>query len=267
MAKKYSYWLPEHRVETEVLQVEDLLFDPQAQRSLNERRAQYIADNFVPEAVGTIVASRRQNGKLYTVDGMHRTRVLQLKGITTVMAEVHYDLDQTEEAILFLLKNRESKGVQPLDEYRIGLTAKIPLFVDTEKVVQAHGLTVGNSSANSIGAVQGILHITDTYGPEVLDRVLSVAAAAWDHTTDTWNGMIIAGLGMFLGKHGASVVDKELASKLAKAFTAQQLVGKIHARSTDSGTKFSGTGNRTFTSYSVILEVWNKGRRSENKIV
>jgi hypothetical protein len=266
MAKRYSYWLPEHRVEPEAVQVEDLLVDPQAQRILNERRCQYMAENFVPEAVGTIVVSRRHNAKTYIVDGMHRARVLRLKGTTTVMAEVHYDLDQTEEAILFLLKNRESKGVQPMDEYKIGLTAKIPLFMDTDKVVQAHALMVGSSSANSIGAIQGILRITDDYGPEVLDRALTVAEDAWGRTTDTWNGMIISGLGMFLGKHGTLVVDRELASKLAKAGSAGQLVGKIHARSTDSGTKFSGTGNRTITSYHMILAEWNKGR-SKNKIV
>jgi hypothetical protein len=266
MAKRYSYWLPEHPVEPEILQVEDLEVDPQAQRTISERRCQYMADNFVPEAVGTIVVSRRQNGKTYIVDGMHRARVLQLNGVGTVMAEVHYDLDRTQEAMLFLLKNRESKGVQPADEYRIGLTGKIPLFVDTEKVVQAHGLMVGSSSANSIGAIQGILHITDRYGPEILDRVLTVVEDAWGRTADTWNGMIIAGLGMFLGKHGALVVDKELSAKLAKAASAQQWVGKIHSRSTDAGTKFSGTSNRTLISYHLILTEWNKGK-SKNKIV
>jgi hypothetical protein len=266
MAKRYNYWLPEHPVEAEVLQVGDLWVDAQAQRILNERRCQYMAENFVPEAVGTVVVSRRQNGKTYVVDGMHRARVLQLKGIMTVMAEVHYDLDQTQEAMLFLLKNRESKGVQPADEYKIGLTGKIPLFVDTDKVVQAHGLMVGSSSANSIGAIQGILRITDDYGPEVLDRALTVAEDAWGRTTDTWNGMIISGLGLFLGRHGALVVDKELASKLAKAGNAGQWMGRVHARSTDSGTKFSGTSNRTLTSYHMILAEWNKGK-SKNKIV
>ena len=64
-------------------------------------------------------------------------------GITTLDAEVHEGLDVSEEAVLFLLKNRESSKPQPLDKYKVGLTAGLPLFVDTQKVLDRHGLGIG----------------------------------------------------------------------------------------------------------------------------
>src|SRR4051812_32748181 len=102
---------------------------------------------------------------------MHRNRASELEGISTIVGEVHHDLTVQEEAILFLIKNRESNKPNALDEYKVGLTAGLPLFVDTEKVLQAHQLDIGSTSANGVGAVAGVLRIVDTYGPEILDRV------------------------------------------------------------------------------------------------
>ncbi|MFF3977187.1 ParB N-terminal domain-containing protein [Streptomyces sp. NPDC001828] len=138
MPKKYAYELPEHRVEHGVcIPVEDLKIDEKAQRVLNEPRARSMANNLVPEALGAIVVSQRTNGDHYIVDGMHRWHVCKLTGIPEIVAEVHHGLDQQEEAILFLIKNRESSKPTPLDEYKIGLTAGIPLFVDTESACES----------------------------------------------------------------------------------------------------------------------------------
>ena len=147
------------------------------------------------------------------MDGLHRKRVFELVGISHITCEVHHGLSQQEEAILFLIKNRESNKPSAFDEYTVGLTANLPLFVDTNKVLQAHSLSVGSSSANMIGAVAGVLRITELYGPDVLDRTLSVAEAAWGRTKATWDGMLLGGLGKFLGIHGTIVNDRELAAK------------------------------------------------------
>ena len=172
--------LPQHEVDYGVtLNLAELKIDPQAQRTLNERRAQTMADTLVPEAIGSIVVSERVNGDRYIVDGMHRGRASGLNGLTTIVGEVHHNLSQQEEAILFLIKNRESNKPNPLDEYKVGLTAGLPLFIDTDKVLKSHGLDVGSTSANSVGAVSGILRITDDYGPDILDRVLTIAEESW----------------------------------------------------------------------------------------
>lgn len=265
MAKRYKYELREHHVDYGVLlPVAELEIDVQAQRTLVERRAQNMANSWVHEARGTLIVSKRVDGTYFLVDGQHRHRAMQLLGIEETPCEVHHDLTQTEEAILFLIKNRESSKPNAIDEYKIGLTGRIPLFVDTQEVLDSKGLQVGATSTNSIGAVNGLLRITETYGPEVLKRTLDVAEEAWERTAETWDGMLLGGLGMFLGKHGAQVdSDTELAKRLGKAGPAWRWKSNVHALSTHGGTTHSGTGGRVSVCYGEIVKAWNKSRRSD----
>ncbi|MER7478633.1 MULTISPECIES: DUF6551 family protein [Streptomyces] len=271
MAKKYRYELPEHPVDYGVpVKATDLKIEPEAQRTLNPTRAKAIAADIKPHALGSIIVSQRQNGDLYIVDGQHRREACKIAGIETLMAEVHRGLTIQEEATLFLIKNREASKTNAHDEYRIGLTAGLPLFVDTEQVIASHSLKIGSTSSNQIGAVQGILAITDRYGPDVLDDVLTVAEDAYGRTAETWDGIIIGGLGEFIGRH-RSVIDTpaaldELARKMGKRSSAARLIGDARSFATGYGAKADGTGSRKMAAYRLIVEdVWNKGRR-KNRI-
>ncbi|MFE6595182.1 DUF6551 family protein [Streptomyces sp. NPDC057781] len=267
MPKKYPYELRPHKVEHGIyIPVDELKIDEKAQRTLNEQRAMGIANNLVAEAIGTIVVSQRENGDRFIVDGMHRWHASKLRGITKLVAEVHHDLDQQEEAVLFLIKNRESSKPTPLDEYKIGLTAGLPLFVDTETALLKRNLSMGSTGTNTVGAVAGVLRITDLYGPEILERTLKVAEDAWGRTKETWDGMLLGGIGMFLGRHGDHVDDKALAEKIGKKDPAFRWRANITALASAGGTRHSGTGSRVSTCYQLIITEWNKGRRTENRI-
>ncbi|MFF1960246.1 DUF6551 family protein [Streptomyces sp. NPDC058220] len=264
---RYAFELPTHHVDYgKEIVIGDLNIDPQAQRTLNERRAQTIANGMVREAIGSIVVSERADGDLYIVDGQHRWRACALAGIPTIMAEVHHDLTQAEEAILFLIKNRESHKPRPIDEYHVGLTGGVPLFVDTDRILQKHGLTLGSTSTNGVGAVSGVLQITDRYGSSTFDRTLTVAEEAWGRAAETWDGMLLGGIGMFLGRWGDLVDDKELARKLLDAGTAAKWRSEILSQSSRGGFNNSGTGSRVSTSYRLVAGAWNKGRRAGNRI-
>ncbi|MBF6149363.1 DUF6551 family protein [Nocardia nova] len=267
MPKKYPYVLRQHKVTHGVrIPVDELKIDDKAQRTLNTERARGIADNLVPEALGTIVVSERSNGDRFIVDGMHRWHAAKLSAIPALVAEVHHSLDQQEEAILFLIKNRESSKPRPLDEYKIGLTAGLPLFVDTESALVARKLSMGSSGPNTVGAVAGVLRITDQYGPEILERTLKVAEDAWGRTKDTWDGMLLGGIGMFLGKHGDRVDDKALAEKLGKK-AANLWRGNITSVASAGGIQHSGTGSRVSTAYMLVRAEWNKGKQKKNQIL
>jgi hypothetical protein len=266
MPKKYQYVLPEHRVEYGIpVLLEDLMIDDKAQRTLNVPRAKGIAENMVPEALGTIIVSQRANGDRYIVDGMHRWHACKLNGIEELAAEIHHGLNQQEEAVLFLIKNRESNKPRALDEYTIGLTAGLPLFVDTEKALKNRGLSMGSTGPNTVGAVAGILRITDLYGHEILERTLKVAEDAWGRTRETWDGMLLGGIGMFLGRHGDDIDEKELAKKIGKT-PAFRWRADVTSLASAGGTQHSGTGSRVTTCYHRIVVAWNKGRRKENHI-
>ncbi|MGW5353661.1 DUF6551 family protein [Streptomyces sp. NPDC004031] len=264
---RYAFDLPEHRVDYGVeVPIKDLNIDPQAQRTLNEKRAQNISANLVREAIGSVILSKRLDGDLYIVDGQHRWRACALAGIPSIMAEVHHDLSQAQEAILFLIKNRESHKPRPIDEYHVGLTGGVPLFVDTDRVLGKHGLTLGSTSTNGVGAVSGVLQIVDRYGASVFDRTLTVAEGAWDRNAETWDGMLLGGIGMFLGRFGDLVDDRELARKILSMGTAAKWRSEILSLSSRGGFNNSGTGSRVTTAYRLVVTAWNRGRKAENRI-
>lgn len=264
--KKYRYELPEHPVDYGVSVVAaDLKIDAEAQRTLNPSRAKAIAADIKPHALGSIIVSQRTNGDMYIVDGQHRREACRIAGIENMVAEVHRGLTLQEEASLFLIKNREASKTNAHDEYRIGLTAGLPLFVDTEEILVSHNLKIGSTSSNQIGAVQGILAITDKYGPEILDDVLTVAEAAYGRSAETWDGMIIGGLGEAIGRHRNILSNEtaldELARKLAKRSSAARLIGDARSSATGYGSKADGTGSRKMAAYRLIIDAWNKARR------
>lgn len=263
MPKKYQYVLPNHKITHSKIDIADLDVDPNAQRSLNENRAKAMARNLVPGALGSLVISERDDGRRFIVDGMHRRYACQVNGITKVAAEIHHGLTVQDEAVLFLIKNRESAKPNAFDEYKVGLTAGLPLYVDTESVLKVHNLSMGSTSVNSIGAVAGVLRVTDVYGPEVLDKTLTVAEMAWGRSAATWDGMLLGGIGMFLGRHGEQVDDlSELATKIAREGIAQHWVSKVVTFASAGGTQHTGTSNRVSTMYDLVVKAYNKGRRT-----
>jgi hypothetical protein len=264
---RYTFELPVHDVDYgKEVAISDLNIDPQAQRTLNEKRAQHIANHLVREAIGSIVVSQRIEGDLYIVDGQHRWRACALAGIPTIRADIHHGLTQAQEAILFLIKNRESHKPRPIDEYHVGLTGGVPLFVDTDRILKKHGLALGSSSTNNVGAVSGVLQITDRYGASVFDRTLSIAEDAWGRSAESWDGMLLGGIGMFLGRHGDLVDDKELARKMERMGSAAKWRSEILSQSSRGGFNNSGTGSRVSTAYRMVANAWNKGRKAENRI-
>ncbi|AGS71177.1 hypothetical protein B446_21825 [Streptomyces collinus Tu 365] len=218
------------------------------------------------EAIGSIIVSERSDGDLYIVDGQHRWRACALAGIPTIRAEVHHGLEQAQEAILFLIKNRESHKPRPIDEYQVGLTGGVPLFVDTDRILDKHGLTLGSSSTNGVGAVSGVLQIVDRYGAAVFDRTLTVAEEAWGRAAETWDGMLLGGIGAFLGRWGDLVDDTELARKILNMGTAAKWRSEILSQSSRGGFNNSGTGSRVATATRLVVNAWNKGRKIENRI-
>ncbi|MGP3771812.1 DUF6551 family protein [Streptomyces sp. SDT5-1] len=272
--RNYSYGIPDHPIGYVKVDPRSIKFDPRAQRNLNKSRAQAIAEKLIPTALGTPILSQREDG-LYAVDGMHRVYACQLilAGKVTVSeevrraiedkisCEVHSGLSMANEASLFIIKNKESSKVGPNDEFRIGVLAGHPLFVDTNAVLEKHQLKVGSRTTNGVRGIKGILSIVEEYGPEILDQSLAIAESAWGRTPDTWHSVTIGGIAIVLNKHPDLVKPVELAQKLKRQGDPLSFKAKIQTTATNNNTRADGTKGRLKAAHLAVASAWNANRR------
>ncbi|MFJ5709661.1 DUF6551 family protein [Streptomyces sp. NPDC093105] len=271
--KDYSYGIPDHPIEYAKVDPRSIKFDARAQRNLNKARATAIAEKLVPTALGTPIISRREDGQ-YAVDGMHRVYACQLilagkvtvseevrEAIQTITCEVHSDLSMANEASLFIIKNKESSKVGPNDEFRIGVLAGHPLFVDTNAVLEKHQLKVGSRTTNGVRGIKGILSIVEEYGPEVLDQSLAIAEDAWGRTPDTWHSVTIGGIAIVVSRHPDVVKPQELAQKLKRQGDPLSFKAKIQTIATNNNTRADGTKGRLKAAHLAVASAWNSNRR------
>ncbi len=266
---KYDYRLPKHDITNESIHVDDLAINPNAQRAVGVARAKRMANNFLPQAAGTLVVCRR-DGLNYVVDGMHRLAAARMAGVTTMSCEVHHGLSEEHEAELFLIKNKESKAPSKLDEYRIGLVAQHPLFVAVQEVLDRHELKMANApTTNQIGAVQAVVGILEQHGAEVLDATLKAVQVAFGRRDETWEGTLLQGTAMFIARHlmpPTAIEVTQLGERMAALGPVYSWKGRITAAATENGTTATGTKSRASAAYRLIVSTWNKGRSPRNRI-
>lgn len=272
--KDYSYDIPDHPIEYVQVDPRSIKFDIRAQRNLNKPRARAIAEKLVPTALGTPILSKRDDG-VYAVDGMHRVYACQLiasgeitvseqvcEAIQTITCEVHSGLSMANEASLFIIKNKESSKVGPNDEFRIGVLAGHPLFVDTNTVLEKHQLAVGSRTANKVGGIKAILGIVEAYGPDVLDQSLTIAEEAWGRTPDTWHAVTIGGIATVVSRHPEVVKSQELAQKLKRQGDPLSFKAKIQTIATNGNTRLDGSKGRLKAAHLAVASAWNANRRT-----
>ncbi len=259
MVSRYKLTLPPHRVDHKPIRLNILRVSDHAQRKLQDRHWQGMANNWNPTAVGVLTVSYRDRIH-WLVDGQHRRRAAVENGVVELQAEIHYGLSLRDEGNLFLLKNRENKTVGSLDNYNIGITAGDPIPVATDKVLKERGLRMGGSGDNCVKAVVQAQDIVELYGAETLAATLDVAEAAWTREASTWDGLIISGLGTFLGLHRDDKLDLAALIKKIDKKSARWWRAKINDLATEGGTKHSGSGSRPRHGYRLFLKFYNAGR-------
>lgn len=277
-SKDYSYDIPDHPIKYVEVDPRIIKFDHRAQRSLNKTRAKTIAEKLVPTALGTPIISHRDDDGMYAVDGMHRIYACQLilagtvtvrddvrDAVQTITCEVHSRLSMANEASLFIIKNKESSKVGPTDEFRIGVVAGHPLFVDTNTVLEKHQLKVGTRAVNAVRGIKGILDVVKEYGPDVLDQSLTIAEEAWGRTPDTWHSVTIGGIAIVISRHPDVVKPAELAQKLKRQGDPATFKAKIQIAATNNNTRLDGTKGRLKAAHLAVASAWNANRRV-NKI-
>ncbi|MFJ9581437.1 DUF6551 family protein [Streptomyces sp. NPDC101191] len=239
--------------------VENLFVDHDVQREPDKARAKKMADAFDENKLGSIIVSDRGNGTFHIIDGQHRWLAAREAQHLYLHADVHTGLARAQEADMFLAKNRDSKKPSAFDEHKNGVAAGHSPYVEVEAVLKKHHLTAGSSSANQFGAITKAHALVKQFGADALDRALTVAENAWGRSRFTWEGVIIHGLGLIIGRHPELIDDKRMAQRLASTSTAEGMKGRITTAATGGGTRHDGTGGRAKAAYWVMVGIWDTG--------
>lgn len=241
----------------ERVRLDDITIDGRVQRNLELKRVADIAEDFDWGAFGVPTLSRRADGTIVIIDGMHRVMAARKAGHgdRAPQLKVHTGLTLTEEARLFRMLNNTRKP-SSVDLFLVAVTEGEPAAVEMNELIEAVGLKVATAGAKAFRAVTALRRIY-AIEPDAAVRTLDVATRAWGADSTSVQSAIVEGLGGFFLRYGDQPNADELGERLAKyAGGANGLIGaarglaRIRSVSVPNGVS------------DIVVEVYNKGRRT-----
>lgn len=208
--------------EIEKLPLSDLRIDRRYQRVFDQTWVDAKVPEFNVSLLGTITVSKR--GDIYwVVDGQHRVELVKqaVGSGALIKAEVFYDLDAQQEARLFLGRNA-TKRIRPFDRFHAGFAAGEEDVVNIVNILRSLGLDYGNqretgkvNAVASLRRIYGLERQGEGIGAAALTASLRTAIEAWGKGPDSFEGTVLAGLGLFFREYLGKVDSSVLAEKLA----------------------------------------------------
>lgn len=199
----------------------------EAQRPLNEKHAQKIADNLDPDMFGAISVTKPNGQGIYhVIDGQHRlVAVVKNWGRDEkVPCQVFDAVDPARAAQIFDSVNSGRRALQPIELFKVRVTAKNELQVEVNKVVNKCGYFIGNRNTNAIHCVAALENTYQSYGPVVLEATLRLIRKTWGEDNTATTALIIRGLGMLLSEFRHIDIEK-FTAVVSKKYTPSRLLG------------------------------------------
>jgi len=247
-----------HKPDLRALAVSTLIVDPDVQRSLDGRRVQKIADDFQPNALGTVTVSHRANGSYHIIDGQHRVSAVRIvEGDNhKVMCRIFDGLKVEEEAEMFRLLNNTAKP-EALDIFRVRVVEQDPIAVAIVDLLSQYGWKVAMGSGNGIFAAVASFERLYRADADAAEKAISTTTRAWGHDAAAADGRIVEGIGRVYARYGSAVVVEELTERLTKYPAGSMgLLGKAR------GLKELVGGSLQGAIAELVVETYNKGRRT-----
>lgn len=252
-----------HTVTIEDHAAASLVRDERVQRAIIDRRVRELANSLDLDGIGVVTVSKRDDGRLYILDGQHRQLALLEAGMGEwiITCRVYHGLSLPEEAAIFRVLNNTRKP-NAFDDYMKGVLAGDPECVAIHKIVQRTGLRValqsGDGLISCIAAARKIYRSSPGVGPAALGFALHVAVGAWGAHSDSVDGHIVGGLGQIYIRYAEEIDRAAMIRKLAKfPGGAPGLIGRArHLREMRPGTVSKCVAILT-------VDVYNRGRREQ----
>lgn len=213
---------------------------PTAQRSLDERHAQRIADNLDPELFGVIdVTNVGNNGHYHIIDGHHRVAAARIVGWEDqkVPCMVH-DVDGPVGAARLFDGINTAKKPQAIDRFLVRVQAGERVETEIAAVVSKHGLKIGSGSTDGwIACVTALLSVYNAWGSPkthkqhaggaaAVDTTLTVLQSAWPGDRDAFHQALVKGVGGVVNAYHDKLDVERLITKIRKSSGAAATVGR-----------------------------------------
>jgi hypothetical protein len=250
--------------------MDDLRVDMRFQRALNLNAVRKIKAEYHPAGVGPLLIAKINGDNGYCViDGQTRWHALKEIPTTgeTISAEIFDDLELSEAALLFRLRNNQ-KPIPPKDRDRIATVEGDAIMTEVMRQAEATRYVVFDDDPDKVTmpylteAKMIVRWGADKKFPDLLARALLIQAKAFEPADGSLDGTIdpkILAATADLILRNENMNDDELARVMNDAqLPALQAVIKRKAES--EGTRL------TRAAKSVLTERYNKGKKGDDRI-
>ena len=234
-----------------------------AQREQRQPDINKIADNFDPDLFGVLTVTE-PNGKgiFHIIDGGHRALAVgQLWGDEQrVPCTVLLDKDEAGAAKVFKGINQGRRGIQPLEMFKVDVTARLTEAVEIKDVANAVGFEIGYEPGK-IRAITSCRLVYRKHGIDGLRETLALIQDIWGREVDAVCSSIIGGVAVLLAKHGDKMDRRRMIDRSAKQYTPARLLGTAKsAREIHRGTMAANVAL-------VLVENYNHNLREGSRLV
>ena len=246
-----------HKSYTDELPFVALKFDERVQRATIPARVKKLIRNWILDDVGIVTVSKRRDG-YYVIDGQHRVRAAMELGLgdTKIKCLVYSDLTLEEEARKFLSLN-DSRLVSAFDKFTVGLVAQDVLCLAIRDVLAKYGLRVGNQKGEGVVCCIDKIMALGERSLEDLETVCALITATWGTRSAALEALIIAPVGLLIGRYNGELDHKIFITKLSK-----YRGGPAALQGDAKGWADYRPITVTRAAAEIMVDTYNKGRRS-----
>lgn len=255
------------------MNAKEFSLDLKVQRQLNEDRAEKMAEDFQPHALGLITASKRADGHVYCLDGGHRisaARKARYDGL--IATRLFENLTLKEEAALFLSLN-SSRAVQAIDRFKVRITQGEPVASGINTVLKRYDLHVDWANNQSLGTISAIGALEKLYKgmsireegeyPDLVDKLCDILIKAYgkdaaNNDRSMFSATIIQGLGTFIAIYNKRIDTDRLVACLQNT-TPRQIITNTRVL---KDAKVKGA-QMAMNAAQVILNLYNNRNRAK----
>jgi Family of unknown function (DUF6551) len=245
------------------MEVGKLKLHSAANRDLKQSRVRRLVAEMDLDSLG-VFAVWRDGRDFYVIDGQHRKIALEELGLAdwSVPCLVFEGMEFADACERFLKLN-DGLTVNPWEKFDKGVKSGREACVESKKIVEAAGFRV--SSTYGDGKVVCVRAIEDGYkldrGQALVDT-FELLPAMWGHTAAAVEGQIVRGFCLLAHRLNGQLDRDSLVRKMSKyPGGPTRLIGTAKARQDIHG------GTIAFNLAQAVVDVYNKGRRSEKVVL